>query len=66
MRVSTAQQMADYFAKQVMLGRGQWTVHLKDGEGNVVTPPAGKSFDEATKAIYVVIRTKGVHSNGNS
>ena len=63
MRTNTAQQLADYFAKQVMMGRGQWTVKLdpRDGDGFVATPPAGKQLDEGNNLIFVSLRIKGVH-----
>ena len=59
MRTCTAQQLADYFTRQVLQGRGQWRVQFdpRDGvAGNLVTPPAGKSLDEDTHVVYIAIR----------
>lgn len=58
MRTCTAQQLADYFSKHVMLGLGQWVVRLdpRDGDGYVVTPPAGAQFDEEHHAVFAALR----------
>ena len=58
MRTCTAQQLADYFAKHVMMGRGQWVVRLdpRDGNGVIVTPPVGKQFDEEGRTIFASLR----------
>ena len=59
MRTCTAQQLADYFTRQVLQGRGQWVVQFdpRDGFAGVpVTPPAGKSLNEDEHVVYVAIR----------
>ena len=59
MRTCTAQQLADYFTRQVLQGRGQWRVQFdpRDGvAGNLVTPPAGKALDDDAHVVYVSIR----------
>ena len=58
MRTCTAQQLADYFAKHVMMGRGQWVVKLdpRDGGGFMVTPPAGKQINEEGRAVFAALR----------
>ena len=61
MRTCTAQQLADYFTRQVLQGRGQWVVQFdpRDGvTGSIVTPPAGKSLNEDEHVVYVAIRKK--------
>lgn len=62
----TASQMADYWAWQVMIGRGQWIARLdprgldyrtkKDTTLNLVVPTSDQMYDEGNKVIFVAAR----------
>ena len=70
-RANTCQDMADYFAWQVNLGRGKCVVQAdRRGLGfllmylaeklagmiNIVTPPDGETYDPKRGVVYVSVR----------
>lgn len=64
--MTTAQQMADYWAYQVMVGRGQWLARLcprglagavESGMPLVLAPPPdGETHDVDSKTVFAQAR----------
>jgi len=68
-KVFTVQDLADYFSRQSMLGRGQWPVQLdkrglkelvSDGGSILLSiPPSGERVSEKASAIFLSARPGG-------
>lgn len=53
-KILTCQQAAEYFTKQVLHGRGQYSVSLemKEGDAHLIRPK-NKAFDDEHKVVFI-------------
>lgn len=62
----TAQEMADFWCKQVMMGKGQWTARLdprgldyrtsKDTQINLAIPTTDQMYNEDKQIVFISVR----------
>ncbi len=68
-KVFTVQDLANYFSRQSMLGRGQWSVQLDkrglldlandDGSILLAVPPIGEQMNQGFNTLFLATRPGG-------